>query len=267
MSVGCDIGKREDVTRLRRCRDFCCHDGISHSCLQHRWFQGRVLTVDGSEIMASLARAIPAVRLASSGSATRSVAPLGRHRDAVRMRGGLRSKPVAATALVAVLFLLSTPPVAVAPISFTGPTDFAAGTGPASVAVGDFDADNDTDLAVANASVPGGVSVLLNDGTGNFGAPTSYVLPNGSQSVVVGQLNGDGDLDLVIANSSGTVSVLLGQAGGTFGLLPKFLLVSSRRQWRLGISTATRTWTSSSPTRRVSRYCSTTAREALAVRP
>jgi hypothetical protein len=35
--------------------------------------------------------------------------------------------------------------------------------------------------------------------------------------VAVADVNGDGLLDLVTANSGGTVSVLLGVAGGTFG--------------------------------------------------
>ena len=43
-----------------------------------------------------------------------------------------------------------------------------------------------------------------------------------SRAVVVADLNGDGRADLAVANSNGTVSVLLGNAGGTFGTAQAF---------------------------------------------
>ncbi len=65
---------------------------------------------------------------------------------------------VVALAAVAVLWLA---PAAFAQLSFTGPTNFAAGDFPVGVAVGDFDGDGDPDLGVANARSDD-VSVLLN---------------------------------------------------------------------------------------------------------
>ncbi len=51
-------------------------------------------------------------------------------------------------------------------VSFEAAQNFAAGTGPQSVAVGDFNGDGLQDLAVANPGgppfVPGNVSVLIN---------------------------------------------------------------------------------------------------------
>ena len=45
-------------------------------------------------------------------------------------------------------------------------TNFAVGTNPCSVAVGDFNGDTILDLAVANL-VPDNVSILLGNGTGS----------------------------------------------------------------------------------------------------
>ena len=53
------------------------------------------------------------------------------------------------------------------------PRNYAAGTSPAAVAVGDFNRDGKPDLAVANSD-SGNVSVLLNGGTGTFGAAANY---------------------------------------------------------------------------------------------
>ena len=50
----------------------------------------------------------------------------------------------------------------------------------------------------------------------------------------LGDLNGDGRLDLVMPNNcSGTVSVLLGTAGGGFGAKTDFASGGSPIRWRL----------------------------------
>ena len=59
------------------------------------------------------------------------------------------------------------------PVSFTGPTNFPAGDEPSSVAVDDFNADGDRDLAVANYASDN-VSVLLGGPGGTFTAPTNF---------------------------------------------------------------------------------------------
>ena len=104
--------------------------------------------------------------------------------------------------------------------SFTRQTpDLAVGDGPTSVGVGDFNGDNDPDLAVANQN-DGTVSVLLGTpGGGGFSGPTSAGNYNGSDpvSVAVGDFNGDGDPDLAVGDMSpGEILVLLGAAGGSF---------------------------------------------------
>jgi hypothetical protein len=82
---------------------------------------------------------------------------------------------------------------------FGAKTDFATGSGPLSLAVGDLDGDGNLDIATANAN---DVSVLLGDGLGSFGTATTYgVAGSNPQSVAVGDFNGDGLLDLGVTSN------------------------------------------------------------------
>ncbi len=88
---------------------------------------------------------------------------------------------------------------------------------PVSVVTGDFNADGNMDLAIANQA-DGTVSVLLGQGNGTFGTVVNYNVGTQNQSVAVGDFNGDGIADLVVAaNSEGSYLVLLlGNGDGTF---------------------------------------------------
>jgi hypothetical protein len=102
---------------------------------------------------------------------------------------------------------------------FAAASNFAVGTNPQSVALGDFNGDGKLDLAVANLS-SNNVSILLGTGVGTFSAPTNFAVDEGPVSVAVGDFNGDGKLDLATANEgngSRNVSILLGTGSGTFG--------------------------------------------------
>jgi VCBS repeat-containing protein len=123
-----------------------------------------------------------------------------------------------ASTLLAILFLAPGAVLAQAqaPVSFSAPTSFAAGNSPVSVATGDFNADNDPDLAVANR-FSSNVSVLLGGAAGNFSGPTNFATGFFSNSVAIGDFNADQDPDLAVANAfDGTVSVLLGSTAGGF---------------------------------------------------
>jgi VCBS repeat-containing protein len=103
-------------------------------------------------------------------------------------------------------------------VSFTGPTNFPTGDGPVSVAAGDFNGDQDSDLAVAN-EFSDNLSVLLGGAGGGFGAATNF--PTGDFtfpfSVAAGDFNADQHPDLAVASIiTGNVSVLLGGASGGF---------------------------------------------------
>lgn len=76
--------------------------------------------------------------------------------------------------------------------------NFAVGSYPRSVVVGDFNSDGHSDLAlVSNVNT---ASILL--GTGSFGAATDFPVGWEPHSVAVADFDGDGDPDLAVANFS-----------------------------------------------------------------
>ena len=89
---------------------------------------------------------------------------------------------------------------------------------PETLAIGDFNNDGNTDLAVTDG---GGEKVVLyfGDGKGGFtlGTSSSAASPTASS---IGDFNGDGNIDLAIASSTGAPSILLGRGDGTFSQAP-----------------------------------------------
>jgi hypothetical protein len=128
---------------------------------------------------------------------------------------------------VAAAFALWLLPAATAGAAMTfGPANnFAAGTEPRSVALGDFNRDGKLDLAESNQT-SGTVAVLLGAGGGDFGPKTEF--PTGgaaADSIALGDFNRDGKLDIVVSTESpGTVSVLLGTGSGSFGAATPFAI-------------------------------------------
>jgi len=110
--------------------------------------------------------------------------------------------------------------------TFQAALNYAAGSDPYGVAVGDFNGDGKLDLAVTDV-FGNDVGVLLGNGDGTFQPALDYPVGNQPFTVVAGDFNGDGILDLAVATGNG-VSVLLGNGNGTFqsavnygtGLLP-----------------------------------------------
>ena len=72
--------------------------------------------------------------------------------------------------------------------SFGTATNFAVGSFPISVAVGDFNGDTILDLAVANSG-SNNVSILLGNGTGSFGTANNFAVGTFPFSVAVGDFN------------------------------------------------------------------------------
>jgi len=111
------------------------------------------------------------------------------------------------------VFLNTTTPGATTP-TFSTKTDFATGSLPYSVSIGDFNGDGKLDMAVANYGA-NTVSVLLNTTvtgatTPSFSDKTDYNTGSAPYSVSIGDFNGDDKLDMAVANcNSFTVSVSL----------------------------------------------------------
>jgi hypothetical protein len=110
-----------------------------------------------------------------------------------------------------------------AQISFQTAVNYAVGTSPDSVAVGDFNADGKLDLA-ATGETPDSVSILTNQGNGAF-TLTATVLTGANTSpagIVAGQFDNDGDVDLAVAFKGTNQVAILVNSSGAFTLGPTF---------------------------------------------
>ena len=102
---------------------------------------------------------------------------------------------------------------------FRSPMNFpSGGRYSGSAAAGDFNADNNTDIAVAN-QYSATVAVLLGNGAGGFAAPANFPVSPRPVAVAVADINLDGRPDLVTAHSTPAagISILLGDGAGGFG--------------------------------------------------
>src|SRR5579864_4447816 len=82
---------------------------------------------------------------------------------------------------------------------------YTVGRLPSAVAVGDFNADGNTDIAVADSgdsTIPGDIEILLGNGDGTFQAPKKFLTGPGTHPVafLAQDINGDGILDLAIVD-------------------------------------------------------------------
>jgi hypothetical protein len=84
------------------------------------------------------------------------------------------------------------------------------GSGPVSLATGDFNGDGKIDLAAA-ANNSGVVSIILGNGDGTFQAAIPYPVGTKPRFLLAGEFNGDGRADLIVLDEEGnSAAVLLG---------------------------------------------------------
>lgn len=100
--------------------------------------------------------------------------------------------------------------------SFAARRVFNAGNYPFAVTVGDFNKDGILDVAAANSSYPGGVSVLLGNGDGTFQPAVIYTNASFLNRIIAVDINHDTNLDLVASGLSQGAWVMLGNGNGTF---------------------------------------------------
>jgi hypothetical protein len=105
-------------------------------------------------------------------------------------------------------------------------TNGGSGTAPDGIVAGDFNGDGKTDLATSDSG--GGVSVLLNNGSGGFGAASTFAAGTSPKGIVAADFTGDGKLDLAVVNgTSNNVSLLAGDGSGSFGSATNFAVGSA----------------------------------------
>lgn len=97
-------------------------------------------------------------------------------------------------------------------------------TGLTSLAVQAADLNHDTKLDLLTANRDGGtVSVLMNNGGGQFAAAVNYPAGESPVDIAVGDFNGDNKPDAVVANrNSNSFSLLIGNGTGVFGAPTSF---------------------------------------------
>jgi hypothetical protein len=122
------------------------------------------------------------------------------------------------TLIVLVLLAFVATPLASAETFMFNRADFATGTGPAVLAVGDFNGDGHMDVVTGNDDTANTVSVLLGKGDGTFATHVDYPVGGGVTGIAVGDFNGDGKLDIAVVYGFdlARVAVLLGNGDGTF---------------------------------------------------
>jgi uncharacterized repeat protein (TIGR01451 family) len=109
-------------------------------------------------------------------------------------------------------------------VEFAPPKVYSVGTHPQGIVIADFNSDGKPDIAVANRG-SNNVSILLGNDDGTFQPAENFDAGNSPSVILLGDFNGDGQLDLALFQTgdpdhatTGSVSVLLGNGGGTFRL-------------------------------------------------
>lgn len=94
--------------------------------------------------------------------------------------------------------------------TFPKQTVYPTASGPASVAVGDFDSNHQSDIVVANAG-NNSISILISHGNGTFHKQRIFSVDSSPCCVITGDFNNDQKLDVALAfTGANKVGILLG---------------------------------------------------------
>lgn len=96
------------------------------------------------------------------------------------------------------------------------PRDFAAGNGPSSIAVADYNLDGKSDLAVSDVT-DNAVTVLLNSGDGSFTPLSEIPVGNGPVSITTADFNDDGRPDVATADRAAAEATVILNSASLFG--------------------------------------------------
>ena len=109
---------------------------------------------------------------------------------------------------------------------------------PSSIAVGDFNNDNQLDIAVTNNGT-GNIGIFLGQGNGTFVAQITYSTGSNSypQYITVGDFNKDNALDIVIVDSKNDqVYVLPGYGNGSFATITTYDAISGSSPFWIAVT-------------------------------
>ena len=116
--------------------------------------------------------------------------------------------------------------------AFLTPVSYSTGANPAGIAVGDFNGDGRSDMAVVSNTLAGSVGVLMSNVDGTFAPRVDYPAGANSFDASAGDFNGDGKIDLAVVGTD--VNVLLGNGDGTFGAPVAYAAVAGSHSIKVG---------------------------------
>lgn len=101
-------------------------------------------------------------------------------------------------------------------INYDTPQVIEVGSSPTSAAIVNLNANARPEIVVANGD-DNTITVLLNDGFGNYSEGDTFNVGSNPVSIAAGDFDNDGNQDVAVANQgSATISILFGKGDGTF---------------------------------------------------
>ncbi|MCA8974103.1 MAG: VCBS repeat-containing protein [Planctomycetes bacterium] len=110
-------------------------------------------------------------------------------------------------------------------------TEYGGAAYPYAIATGDFNGDGRPDVVTSSPSVPGRVTLYLDNADGTLQPAIPFTVANSAVHLAVGDLNGDGNPDVATANANGagSVSLLFGNGAGSLSGLVHLTVTGGAR--------------------------------------